>query len=920
MNKKFCYGLLIMAGLFFFSFNTDAATTGKIAGTVFDNETNEPLPYAQIMLTEVWAGNQKTPMQQVRGTTTDIEGSFYIINIMPGTYTVEVRMIGYANIKMEKIRVSVNSTTNLDFKLNPQVIEGEVVMVTADPISFKKDQTSSVRNVSSDQIDILPTESMDGIIEMQAGVVNGHFRGGRLNEVSYLVDGLQVDDTFRGENKLVSIENDVIKDLEVITGTFNAEYGRAMSGIVNAVTKDGGNGFHGRISTNLGNYYTTHDDVYIGLKAGEIDRNKDIRLQLEGPIIGSKLTFFTNIRYQNNDNYLNAVKRFKMQDYSDYTSDDPALWIDTHNGDSSFVPLDDSENLSLFAKVTYMPTPGLKLSLNYTGNRDEWGNYSHVYKYAPDGKSRYYQDGDMYSVQLNQNLGYNMFHELKLSLIDGFNGQYLYEDPTDSRYIHDRYLNSTGPGFNTGGQDKVYMKRNTRDLNIKYDLTWQAHKNHSLKTGVLYTDHELDYKNYSIQNLYRNEPNVYENYYDPELKTYIYPNFEPVLLGDSTIYGEEYKVKPKELSGYLQDKMEFLDMVINMGVRYDYFDPNTTYPTNWRNPANQQSFPDNPEKMSTYKQAEPEYQISPRFGISYELSDQALLHFSYGHFFQTPPMYAYYQNNNFLIEPVDWSTQLGNPQLKAQSTVQYEVGLWQEIIKGMGIEVNLFYRDIYDLLSMRIITTYNQYRYGLYSNKDYGNVKGLEIKYDYQLGKVYTAVNYTLQYTRGNADNPTQTFTRAGDSQDPIARLIPMSWDQRHTVNLTVSHTTKATNATLTAYYDSGTPYTWSPIQESRLSRVNLYPNNATMPSKFRIDCYGYYDYDLVKDMKLRFSLYIVNLLDTKNELVVNGQTGRANDAIIRQVDLTSHHSLFNDYQDRINNPASFEAPRYVKFGIGLVF
>jgi len=98
MNKKFYYGLLIMTGLFFFSLNTDAATTGKIAGSVFDNETKEPLPYAQIMLTEVWAGNQKTPMQQVRGTTTDIEGSFYIINIMPGTYTVEVRMIGYANI------------------------------------------------------------------------------------------------------------------------------------------------------------------------------------------------------------------------------------------------------------------------------------------------------------------------------------------------------------------------------------------------------------------------------------------------------------------------------------------------------------------------------------------------------------------------------------------------------------------------------------------------------------------------------------------------------------------------------------------------------------------------------------------------------------------------------------------------------
>lgn len=85
------------------------------------------------------------------------------------------------------------------------------------------------------------------------------------------------------------------------------------------------------------------------------------------------------------------------------------------------------------------------------------------------------------------------------------------------------------------------------------------------------------------------------------------------------------------------------------------------------------------------------------------------------------------------------------------------------------------------MLSAQVITTFNQIRYGLYSNKDYGNVKGLEVKYDYRSGSFSAYLNYTLQFTRGNADNPTQTFSRAGDSKDPIPRLIPMSWDQRHT-------------------------------------------------------------------------------------------------------------------------------------------
>src|SRR4030065_1459925 len=106
-----------------------------------------------------------------------------------------------------------------------------------------------------------------------------------------------------------------------------------------------------------------------------------------------------------------------------------------------------------------------------------------------------------------------------------------------------------------------------------------------------------------------------------------------------------------------------------------------------------------------------------------------------------------------------------SPQLKAQRTVQYEIGLWQELTRGMGIEVNLFYRDIYDLLSMKVVSTYNQIQYGLYTNKDYGNVKGLELKYDFKTGPLAANVNYTLQFTRGNADNPTQTFDRAGSSR-----------------------------------------------------------------------------------------------------------------------------------------------------------
>ncbi|RKY47765.1 MAG: TonB-dependent receptor, partial [Candidatus Neomarinimicrobiota bacterium] len=160
---------------------------------------------------------------------------------------------------------------------------GEVVTVTAEKISIKKDQTSSIKNISSSEIEALPVENINDIVNMQAGVVRGHFRGGRLGEVAYMIDGVPVVDVFSKESQAIEVEKEAVQDLEIITGTFNAEYGRAMSGVVNIVTKDGGDKLEGNIAAFFGNYITSHTDIFIGLKNEDIDRWKDFKLQLSGP-------------------------------------------------------------------------------------------------------------------------------------------------------------------------------------------------------------------------------------------------------------------------------------------------------------------------------------------------------------------------------------------------------------------------------------------------------------------------------------------------------------------------------------------------------------------------------------------------------------------------------------------------------------
>lgn len=279
-----------------------------------------------------------------------------------------------------------------------------------------------------------------------------------------------------------------------------------------------------------------------------------------------------------------------------------------------------------------------------------------------------------------------------------------------------------------------------------------------------------------------------------------------------------------------------------------------------------------------------------------------------------------YLNNSYILSPTNYESTIGNPQVEPEKTVNYEIGLWQVLNNYMDLEVALWYKDIYNLSTVNIVTTYNQIRYGLYGNKDYGNAQGLEIKYHTRWANFYSEVNYTLQYTRGNADNPIFTFSRAGSSQDPIPTLISMSWDQRHTLNATVGYNTVDWGATLTSYFGSGSAYTWSPIDQNPLHRVNLYPNNSYKPSHYSLDLRVFYEMPAAMGLKLRWTLYIYNLIDHLNENGVNGNTGRANQAIIRESDLLGHWSDFSTYEDRIYSLTAWSSPRYIKLGLGITF
>ncbi|MCH8963068.1 MAG: carboxypeptidase-like regulatory domain-containing protein, partial [Bacteroidetes bacterium] len=256
---------------------------GKIAGRVTDT-TGEALIGVNILI----EGTQQ-------GAVTDTGGHYVILNVRPGAYTLAFSYIGFQTQRLTDVRVSTGQTTRHDLRLREQVIEGQEIIVRAERPLVQKDLTASKKTFIAEEIDALPVESLFGLLATQAGITTGadgalHIRGGRSNEISYLVDGLSVSNPFNTNGIATRVATDAIEELTVISGAFNAEYGKAMSGIVNLVTKEGGNHLTGSVSFYGGDYVTGNDDLFF--TPSSVDLNT---YTFEGSL-GGPPPFYRNMR------------------------------------------------------------------------------------------------------------------------------------------------------------------------------------------------------------------------------------------------------------------------------------------------------------------------------------------------------------------------------------------------------------------------------------------------------------------------------------------------------------------------------------------------------------------------------------------------------------------------------------------------
>lgn len=902
MIKKF---MVLM--LFFLSASLiNAGVTGKLKGTIKDNETGEPLVGANVLL-------EGTTL----GAATDINGEYFILNISPGSYNILASYIGYQKQKITNIAISVDRTTQTNILLSSETITTEEVVVSGKRDVIETDRTNTAAYISSEQISNLPVQEVADIIQLQSGVVKGangalHIRGGRSGEINYMIDGVSVTDQYRGGSS-IGLENNWVQELQVISGTFNAEYGQAQSGVINIVTKEGSKKFGGSASIAVGDFISSRKDVFMNID--KVNLNElDASLNFNGPIpYIPNSSFYTSFRYNDKEGWLYGQRRTRIEDtvpIQAYISEAEKKQTDQERlagikvpdslqtGDKSYVPLNSDEKYSFYGKISQKLTSDISLRYSLFYNHSNYKSYSDYRRYSPDAVKPVTNNNYNHIINLNHVLSPSTFYTFNFSYYSKNINNKLFDDMLDPRYQGTPHADQ---GFAFGGTVNSRSDITNSAFTFQLDFTSQIDKVNQIKLGTSFKKHKLDY--FTMTTI--SDGPVYEN-----------PNLR--IPKSNTDNYNEYINEPYEAVFYAQDKIELDELIVNVGGRVDYWNPNAKIPSDPRAVTN----PNNGIRLDTeFDNADDRFNFSPRFGLAYPLSANGVVHVSYGHFFQLPRFNAIFSNSEFEVSLGGLNTIMGNANLKPEQTVNYELGLQQVISEVMSVDFTMFYKDIRNLLSQEIINTSDKKVYARYINRDYGNVKGFTVALKtLNQSRFFAALDYTYQVGKGNASDPNSIFTnfQSNPPKESEKQVIPLDWDQRHTLNASLYIGNNVEwSLGLIGRYSAGQPYTPSnPSSEL----TEQFENSERKPDIFNIDLNFYKNFNL-SGHKIQLFLKVFNLLDGLNARYVYSSTGSPTEPYRSSVSNEIVKLNPNFTKSEIDNrPDFYLEPRRVLLGMKFEF
>ena len=901
-----------------------AGDTGKISGTIRDKKTGEALVGATVA---------------VKGTTlgasTDVNGFYYILRVPPGTHDVQVRLVGYNTVTVKDVRVQIDLTTEVSVSMDQSTVEMGEVTVTAEQKLVQKDVTSTRRTVSRETIRETPgMESATDIFKLQAGTIvsavppalkladgsqlqvrdqslkDVHIRGGRGGEILYMVDGMPVTHPIYGGRSVVDLNLIDVESVELLTGGFNAEYGQAQSGVVSINTRSGGETYKGGVEYNTdrwggfgGSENTDYGAAYIGGPEPITQR----LLPALGISVPGELTFFlsgnytlTNTPYDNHRNrspleivFINATER-----------------------------QDNERNLN--GKLNWDITGQHRLALSYHGSWKNWSDFDWLWRDYPNNTPDWMRNNYSANLSFNHVLSKSTYYTLNFGYLgvifkgsrNGMNPSQYWTRDTSGNLVSTIQAPAVDPltGFyDPQGTDAVWRDDNTKTYTFKGDFTSQVHPAHLIKTGV-----EARYNDLSYIDLPDAATKL--SRYGAGIDSIPPPGPYPLLGQNRWVF----QVKPITAAAYFQDKFELEYLVLNIGVRMDMlylgkqvmqddwkylWERATGLKANWKSTI---------------------YKVSPRFGVSFPISERTVLFFSYGHFNQLPDLQYYYR------DPYSGAV-VGNPGLDFEQTILYEFGFTHQLFEDLVIDIKSYAKDISKQVGSTLVSGREGLPVSLFDNKSYGRARGLEFELTKSYSNYFSAtLTYTLQWASGYTSSAFDDYIRSQTSLPYPIRETPVDWDVRNqiifqgTVMAPVNQHPSVFgfelpddwNLTVLFRYSTGSPYTpgdasLNPVDAQRRAMTAIGPVTSSTDLKFEK---GF----TVGGIRLALTIDIFNLFNEHNVQTLdpgygfNTWTGRP----YRYGDIQKPQPNYYDYYSiqSLINPFVFSNPRWTKLGFRIDF
>jgi hypothetical protein len=762
---------------------------------------------------------------------TDQDGYYHIINLAPGAYALRARMTGYRAVTVIDVRVNPGLTTRTDFQLRVSPIQGQEVTVTAERPLVVRDLTATQRVIRTDELALMPFDSPTQALAAQSGVVMKgerlHVRGGRSDEVSYLLDGISIRDAVDGTTGLL-VNTNALSGLSLMTGVLDAEYGQVMSGVIDARVKDGSGG---------GLHLASTSGAVFPAAAGRGHGN--YQADWGGELLRRK------------------VRLFAAGDLT--LSDD---W-DPHR---RIVPHQDRQDYSLLGKASGFAAENIRLTALAIRSRSQFGRYGHDWLFFPGSYRSDLQQGKLLAASLNHAVTRSAFYTLDIGwfwnrtvfgvrdtfwdigrhwwedirFLDYWDNQ-VYRDVHDSLVFTADY-NRFGydcPLFYRFGSYWQYRDRATDERFARAELTVQAGRHHQLKGG-------LRHKQYRISNLYLFPSSLGYPVFDSYHR---YPSFQEL---------------------FVHDKVEFEGLILNLGLRYERLDLNIDDPDTaalWYRNAGRADL-------------KAKHAVSPRLGLSYVISPVTTFHMAYGRFFQQPRLQQFYQYLNITDPAHMRGNVMGNPGLTPPTATTMEFGTVSQLGTEWSLDFTVYYKDIRHLISLNHIP--DSPSYYQYQNVDNATSRGAELTLRKQYGRHLTGeLRYafaTAEGTASDAEEGWRTYLQRAP-QDSLAGFerstIPLAFDQRHKLTCLLSlagggHAGPAwwarlgDGATLSVLfqYGSGMPYT--PQSVGRPADETSTAATEWSPAAKRIDLKLSRDFR-VRRLTATLSIEVINLAGWNN-------------------------------------------------------